>query len=151
MNLSNNSAGWWTIERLVALALAFLLLRSAFAHLGNPYAFLSTVYSYNLTGIEGGKWIAATLPALELVLGTALLTGWWKKATHFLAASLFAAFTVAQWLVLRQGLSISCGCFGSTESLVIGPATLSLSGGGTVAALLACLIAQPDSPAKETP
>ena len=139
----------WTVERFVALALAFLLLRSAFAHLGNPYAFLSTVYSYNLTGIEAGKWVAGILPALELVLGVALLAGWWKKATHFLAALLFAAFTAAQWLVLRQGLAISCGCFGATESLLIGTATLSRSGGGGVAALLACFLAKPDAPAKE--
>jgi hypothetical protein len=67
------------IERLLALGLALLLLRSAFAHLGNPYYFLSSVYSYELTGIATGLWIALILPFQQMVAAVCLLANWWRE------------------------------------------------------------------------
>ncbi len=119
-------------ERLLALALALLLLRSAFAHLGNPYYFLSTVYSYQVTSIGVGKWFALVLPYLQLLMAICLLARWWVPAAYLIITGMFLAFLVAQLLVLHKGLEISCGCFGASNSLRIGPATL------TVAALAVC-------------
>ncbi len=127
-------------ERLVALALALLLLRSAFAHLGNPYHFLSTVYSYQLVRIEAGKWVALVLPYLQMVVAVCLLARWWPKQSYLLAFVLFAAFVVAQAMALRQGLEISCGCFGAAESLQVGWATLTVASSAAAASLLGWLL-----------
>lgn len=134
-------------ERLMALALGLLLLRSAFIHLGNPYLFLSTVYSYQLTDIELGKWVAVLLPALQVVLAICLLTRWWLVEAYLLAAALFLGFVAAQSLALRQGLKISCGCFGAGESLRVGPASLTLAGALAAVAVLGCLVAWRRRPA----
>jgi Methylamine utilisation protein MauE len=128
-------------ERLIGLALALLLLRSAFAHLGNPYYFLSTVYSYRLTGIETDKWVAVVLPYLQLVLGVCLLARWWAPQAYLLAGLLFAGFVVAQALVLRQGLDIPCGCFGVSDGLSVGWRTQAVAGAAAAFSLLGLALA----------
>jgi hypothetical protein len=117
-----------------------MLLRSAFAHLGNPYYFLSTVYSYQLTSIEVGKWTALVVPYLQLVVGFCLLTGWWLREAYLLALGLFSLFLGAQGWALRQGLEISCGCLGASESLRVGWLTLAIAGTAASACLLGWLL-----------
>lgn len=121
-------------ERLLAVILAIPLLRSAFVHLGNPYYFLSTVYSYQLMGIESGKWLAFLLPAFQLVVAVCLLFRWWLAEAYLLACLMFTAFVLAQVHVLRQGLNIDCGCFGAPGTLPVGRMTLVLAGSGALCA-----------------
>ena len=127
-------------ERAVAVCLALLLLRSAFAHLGNPYYFLSAVYSYQVTGTTLGKWVAIVLPYLQTVMAVCLIGRWWLKAVYVLLFGLFVAFLGAQWLALRQGLQISCSCFGSSHNLLIGPTTLLIAGEAAGASLLGMVL-----------
>lgn len=116
------------VERIVALGLALILLRSAFAHLGNPYYFLSTVYSYQQTGIELGKGVAAILPFLQMTVAVCLLLRWWLGPAYLMAALMFTIFFGAQVLALRKGLDLSCGCFGAADSLHVGAKTLASTG-----------------------
>lgn len=112
------------LERLLALGLALLLLRSSFAHLGNPYYFLSTVYSYDILPIELGKGLALVLPYMQIVVAGSLLSTWWLREAYVLAIGMFATFALAQVIVLWNGLEIPCGCFGASESLQVGWVTL---------------------------
>jgi hypothetical protein len=113
-----------------------MLLSSSFAHLGNPYYFLSTVYSYQLTGIAVGEWFALVLPFVQMVVAVCLLARWWPREAYLLAFGMFAAFVGTQALVLRQGLEIACGCFGPSEILQVGKVTLAVAGSAALASLL---------------
>lgn len=73
---------------------------------------------------------------VQTVAAVCLLARWWIKEAYFLAFGLFATFAGARVLVLRQGLKISCGCFGSAGSLQVGRLTLTLAGSAAVASLL---------------
>jgi len=135
------------LERTVALGLAYVLLRSAFAHLGNPYYFLSTLYSYELTGAEAGLGVALVAPFLQMVLAACLLTRWWLREAYLLALLLFVLFVSAQASTLTRGLSISCGCFGAAEGLAVGPRTLVVAGGAALASLFGWLYSLRRGPA----
>jgi hypothetical protein len=136
-------AAWW-LERAAALPVALLLLRSSFAHLGNPYQFLSIVYSYQLVGMEAGKWVAVLVPFVQLTLAVALLFRWSPREAHLLAILTFATFAAVQASVMQRGLDISCGCFGASESLRVGWRTLGVAAGAALAAGAGGICAQLD-------
>ena len=81
-------------------------------------------------------WIAwlvgALLPALELVVGAALLTGWQRRAAAAWAVVLGVTFAVANGWALSRGLVVDCQCFGGfggtslTASLAIDGAVVAL-------------------------
>lgn len=124
---------------MIVLALALLLLRSSFAHLGNPYYFLSSVYSYEVTGIDLGKWVAVVLPSVQMVLAICLLARWWLAEVYLMALVLFTTFVAVQGFVLWQGREISCGCFGASGNLQVGVWTLAVSGTAALASALGWL------------
>jgi hypothetical protein len=127
-------------ERLIGWSLGLLLLRSAFVHLGNPYYFLSTVYSYQILGVEGGKWVGLLLPYVQMILAVCFLTQWWLKEAYFGAIFVFGCFGVVQLVAWGRGLAISCGCFGATESLQIGWSTVLLAVSADAAAILGLML-----------
>ncbi len=137
----------YSVERALALALALLLIRSSFAHLGNPYYFLSTVYAYEIVGMETGRIVAAFVPFLQLLIGVCLLGRWWTREAYLLTGIIFLVFLAAQASALRRGLDISCGCFGASESLRIGWRTLLVGGAALSAASLGAVLAKTSSPA----
>src|SRR5690242_21824430 len=89
------SIGQW-FERCLGVIASLLLLRSAFAHLINPYFFLTTVYSYQITGPRFGEWIAIALPFLQLGVGFCLLARLWLPHVYIIACITFGSFLAAQ-------------------------------------------------------
>jgi putative oxidoreductase len=59
--------------------------------------------------------LAATLPAVELAIGAALLGGSrsWVRAGALASAALLVIFTVAVGSAVARGIDIRCGCFGA--------------------------------------
>jgi putative oxidoreductase len=127
-------------ERLIGWSLGLLLLRSAFVHLGNPYYFLSTVYSYQILEVEGGKWVTLLLPYVQMILAVCFLAKWWLKEAYFGAILVFGCFGVVQLVAWGRGLGISCGCFGATESLQVGWSTVLLAVSADVAATVGLML-----------
>jgi hypothetical protein len=132
--VSDGPLAWW-IHRLIGLMLGFVLVRSALAHLANPYFFLSSVYDYQLAGLHVGEAVALFLPHLEIVVGVCLIIGVWRHASMSLAAAMFCLFLIVQATAWLRGLSISCGCFGASGSEQISAGTLAYVGILAVAAL----------------
>ncbi len=139
------------VERITALGLALLFLRSAFAHLGNPYYFLSSVYSYQLTSAEVGKWLVLILPFAQMVVAVCLLTRTWTGAAYGLAFLLLVVFAGAQFLALRRGLAISCGCFGAADTLQVGAQTVLVTCLGMSAALVGLFCSRGSAPTAVEP
>lgn len=126
---------FWLLERGLALGVAMLLLRSSFAHLGNPYYFLSSVYSYQIVGIETGRWFAVLFPFVQLTTAILLLTRWWAFEGYVAATVMFIGFIAVQLSAMARDLDIACGCFGSSSTKV-GLESLAVAFAGTFAALL---------------
>ncbi|MCA8958600.1 MAG: DoxX family protein [Planctomycetes bacterium] len=56
--------------------------------------------------------VGAVLPALEVVVGAALWTGWQRRAAAIWALGLGLAFAAANGSALARGLAVDCQCFG---------------------------------------
>lgn len=112
-------------ETIILAIVAVILLLSAMPHLSNPYFFLGSVYSYGIVSPLGGKFVAMTLPMLQVSLGVCLLTGIAKVAALYLTAAMFGLFLAVQGWAWWMGLGISCGCFGASyDSDQIGLASM---------------------------
>ena len=61
-----------------------------------------------------------TLPAIEIVVGGALLVGpaRWRRAAALAAVGLLVMFTVAIVHVVHAGINVDCGCFGGNSGPV---------------------------------
>ncbi len=131
VNQNGSRAAWLssqmratTVETLLGVVLAGVLVRSAAAHLSNPYFFLSTVLRYQLTGPLLGQIVAVVLPFLQAAIAACLLLRVWVSAALVWAIALSALFLTAQGSALARGLKIGCGCFGAASDRPIGPSSL---------------------------
>lgn len=111
------AAAFWALR----LALGALFLGAGLLKLGDPTEFAVEIHNYQLFPFLA-PLLAATLPAVEIVLGLALLAGPrpWVRAGALGTAALTGVFTVAVASVVLRGINISCGCFGAGS----GPVTM---------------------------
>jgi putative oxidoreductase len=108
---------------LARLVLGCVFLASSLPKLRQPYDFLGDVYKYQLTGVAASKFIAMTLPWLELLLGVCLIGAVALGGCFLVGAGLSLIFAFAQASALVRELPIACGCFGSlvaTETIGYG-------------------------------
>ena len=124
--------GAFASERIIAFGVAFLLLRSTFAHLGNPYAYLDSILAYKLTGLTISLFVTSTLPFLQLIIALSILMRIWPLAGWSCGVVVFSIYVAAQALVFSRGDDIACGCFGQSDSVRIGSRTLLLAGAGAI-------------------
>ena len=89
-----------------------------------PYAFLSSVYGYELVGPKMGVLVAMSLPWLELFVGVCLVGGVFVGGALLASIGMGAIFTFAVGSALYQNLDISCGCFSASMAGNIGYGTL---------------------------
>ncbi len=120
---------------LTGLGVIVLFVESSAAHLANPYAFLSAVYSYKMVPPAAGLFLAAVLPFLQAMIAACLLLRIFLPATYTVAGLLFLMFGSAQASVLYRGLNISCGCFGVAANNPITVYSLATSIGFAAACL----------------
>jgi len=106
-------------EVLLRAALGGLFLYAGLMKLRDPSAFATEIANYRLLS-DAASPLAATLPAVEVVLGLALLAAPtpWRRAAALATAGLMAVFTVAVAQVLARGINVDCGCFGGDSGPV---------------------------------
>lgn len=103
-----------------ALGLAFLY--AAGDKVLNPQQFAQSIANYQILPLEWVGLFAATLPWLEVLVGFALLIGWFVPGAASLATAMLTGFAVALGSAIYRGLDIACGCFsadpGATANLM---------------------------------
>ncbi len=101
------------------LGLGALFLAAGALKLRDPYAFALEIANYQLFPALA-PWLAAALPATEIVVGVALVAGPrpWARAGALAAAAMLGAFTFAAASAVARGVNISCGCFGADSGPV---------------------------------
>ena len=100
---------------VLRLVLGCVLLWSGVAKIRAPQDFLAVVYQYEVFGPRSGLVVAIILPWLEVVSAVLLLSGITVEAALIVAATLMAVFMGIIAMVLRKGLDVRCGCFGTSE------------------------------------
>ncbi|MDR2651113.1 MAG: hypothetical protein LBC68_02185 [Prevotellaceae bacterium] len=104
------------------------MLVAAIPHLENPYYFLGSVYSYNLTESGVGQLVAILLPFIQLVIAVCFVLRVHVDSANIITMILFGVFFCVQLFAFLSGLDISCGCFGPQYSSSIGIGSLSFVG-----------------------
>ena len=101
------------------LVVAAVFVVAGALKLRDPLGFANDVANYQLMPALA-PLLAATLPALEIVVGLALLAlgAPWRRAAALCAAAMMAMFAVAAGSAYARGLDVACGCFGSTGGAV---------------------------------
>ena len=78
----------------------------------DPVSSIEAVRAYELLPASLVEPVGYGLPALELVVGLALLVGVMTRGSALLSALLFVAFIIGIASAWARGLEIDCGCFG---------------------------------------
>ena len=94
------------------LALAAVFLYAGVVKLISPDAFLADIESYRLLPYRAAWLIAYYLPALEVLVGVAILVPAWNRAAALVMGGMMGVFILALLSAWARGLDISCGCFG---------------------------------------
>jgi uncharacterized membrane protein YphA (DoxX/SURF4 family) len=77
-----------------------------------PAASIAAVRAYELLPGSWAESVGYLLPALELVVGLALVLGLMTRGAAAISALLFIAFIIGIASVWARGMEINCGCFG---------------------------------------
>ena len=103
------------MRRAAAIALrgvpGALFVWAGWSKLGSPLLTLASIYSYQIVLPDWlATAIATTLPWMEILIGLALLAGFWLPAALGWAAALLVAFTALTAQAWWRDLPIDCGC-----------------------------------------
>ena len=102
---------------LLALAVAGTFVVASLDKIANPGDFAQSVFYYRMVPLPLLHPFAMFIPWLELVLGLALILGFWRRGAALLTAGLLLVFIIAIIAALARGLDISCGCFGTGHTV----------------------------------
>lgn len=94
----------------VGLGLLFFVAGASKAF--DPWSFHTALPDYGISG-AARTVIALVTPALEVLLGTALLLRWRVRGVSLVASALLAVFVVAIGFGWWRGTLEECGCFGA--------------------------------------
>ena len=109
-------------RRIFAVLIGLVLLVGGLLKLNDPVGTGLIVAEYfkwlHLGFLQGGANVfGAILGLLEAGLGTALLTGVWRKVVAIAASALLGFFTLVTLGLLISNPSMDCGCFGEAIHL----------------------------------
>jgi uncharacterized membrane protein YphA (DoxX/SURF4 family) len=78
----------------------------------NPVGSIEAVRAYDLLPWSVVEPLGYALPAIEIVVGVALVVGVFTRGAAVVSALLFVAFIIGIASVWARGIEIDCGCFG---------------------------------------
>lgn len=96
---------------LCRLGVGIVFIYASLDKLQDPAAFAQSIHNYRMVPYTLLHGMAYLLPALEMVLGLALVLGILRRGAALLAGLLTVVFIAAIATALFRGLDISCGCF----------------------------------------
>jgi putative oxidoreductase len=107
------------ISWALRLGLGGLFVVTGVLKLRDPAAFATAIANYQLLP-QFAALLAATLPAVEIFAGAALIAtpSPWRRAAATAITLMMVVFTLAAVAALARGIDISCGCFGAESGRV---------------------------------
>jgi uncharacterized membrane protein YphA (DoxX/SURF4 family) len=99
---------------LFRLVLAGVFLLSSFGKLVNIEEYsVNAIYNFQILPVWLARPFGYVMPFIELLCALGLLGGVLTRLSGLGAALMSLAFFIAKAIVLSQGRSIECGCFGA--------------------------------------
>jgi putative oxidoreductase len=95
------------------LVLGGLFLYAGVVKVAAPLDFAQDIRNYRLVGQSLSFIAAIVLPWLEILAGTFLVLGVWKRGAALVVSGLLVFFIVLTAVTMLRGLDVDCGCFGS--------------------------------------
>ena len=84
----------------------------------DPIDFASQIQNYQILPYSTTHFFAILLPWVEVFTGTGLILGIFVDGSSFIISGMMVVFILAISQALLRGLSIECGCFGKSGSMV---------------------------------
>ena len=78
----------------------------------DPVASINAIRAYELLPWSVVEPLGYALPAIEIVVGLALVLGAFTRGAAVVSALMFVAFVIGIASVWARGIEIDCGCFG---------------------------------------
>lgn len=146
--ISSKSRLWRIVALALRVALGAIFIYAAWIKLRDPWQmFALSIDSYQLLPMWAVRFVARTLPWLEMALGVLVVAGVWLRFSATAVSVLLLGFfglLVRAWILHME---ISCGCFGPGE--VVSWRTLLRDGSMLAGSLVltAISLARPRKPA----
>lgn len=102
-------SGWLVLA--CRLAVGGIFVYASLDKLAHPAAFAQAVHYYRLVPVDLLHLFALLLPMLELLAGTALILGIYRRGAALVTGVMTVVFMGAITAALARDLDISCGCF----------------------------------------
>lgn len=114
--VAEDVVSWMALVCRVALGVVFLY--AGLPKLMAPQAFLIAVRGYMMLPDPVIPLFTIALPAVEVVVGAALVAGVWPRAAALVTAGMVVMFLVAIAQAMVRGIDIECGCFAHGDARV---------------------------------
>ena len=102
---------WLVLAIRIALGAAFVYAGAI--KIQDPSELAITIASFQILPNLLISPLALALPPFEIICGTLLIVGIWRRPAALGITLLLAIFLIAIAAALARGLTIDCGCFGT--------------------------------------
>lgn len=106
------------LHEIVAIVVGLVFLYAAHEKIELPQEFARAIYHYQLIGPNQylpplvPNLLGIILPWVEVLVGVALIAGFWRREAALLTGVMLVVFIVAVGSTLIRGIDIeNCGCF----------------------------------------
>ena len=109
---------------LLRWTFGIIFIAAAWDKILHPADFAQNIENYRIVGPFFSRWLAISLPYLEVLLGLSLISGIWLDAARVLTPLLMAVFMGVVTYAYLHDLQIDCGCFSQSSDGTIDILTL---------------------------
>jgi len=102
------------MSKLFLRSVGLILCLAAIPKIRHPGSFSTALRNYGLFPEWSMQPLVYLVPALELLVGIALI-GWLARAAQWWALFLFAGFTLVLGWARWHNMTLTCGCFGKVD------------------------------------
>lgn len=101
------------VALVARLVLGGVLVVAGYLKVTDLNGSIQSVVAYDLFPYEVAKFIAITLPVVEIAVGALLILGLFTRASAVVGTALMLVFLAGIASAWARGLAIDCGCFGT--------------------------------------
>ena len=103
------------VEIMFRFFIGGVFIYAALPKLGDPLAFTDTVRAYQLVDDPLNAWIAIGVPILELLCAICVVLRLFYAGACTILLGMSLGFAAAIGSLWARGITINCGCFGTSD------------------------------------